>query len=291
MQGIIVKGVGGSYQVRCAEQDYTCHAKGVLRYLKHKPLVGDRVSIEILDEEKHIANLIEILPRRNELIRPAVANIDQAMIEFAVKDPEPNFNLLDRFLLFMEKQAIPVTIIVNKVDLDDQNRLDTFRSIYEPIGYTVLPVSTQTGEGVEAIREAIRGKVTVWAGPSGVGKSSLINRLAPEEQMETGELSQKIMRGKNTTRHTQLLCCGENTFVCDTPGFSSIDVFETEPEKVKDHFREFAKATSPCRFSNCLHLEEPSCGVKAAVEAGLISPERYENYRLFYKECKSKKPF
>lgn len=288
MQGIIIKGVGGSYQVRCAEKDYNCHAKGLLRYNKLKPLVGDHVEIDILDEEKSTANMVRILTRKNELIRPAVANIDQAIIEFAVRDPEPNLNLLDRFLLFMDTKDIPVIIVLNKIDLAEPEEINRIKDIYTDIGYQVLTVSTKDDIGIDEIKAVTKGKVTVWAGPSGVGKSSLINMLSPEESMETGDLSQKIMRGKNTTRHTQLLCCEADTYVCDTPGFSSIEVFESEPDKVKEHFSEFYRL-EPCKFADCRHISEPGCSVKQALSEGKISESRYENYVLFYKDVDSRK--
>ena len=290
MQGIILKGVGGSYEVRSEGRDYTCHAKGVLRYQCRKPLVGDRAEIDIIDEEKLTANIIRILERKNELIRPAVANIDQAIVEFAARDPKPNLNLLDRFLLFMESQSIDVIIVFNKADLCEGSEVKELSSIYENIGYRVLSVSALNNTGIKEVEEVIKGKTSVWAGPSGVGKSSLINRLSPEEQMETGELSAKIMRGKNTTRHTRLLCCGDDTYVCDTPGFSSMDIFENEPENIKLYFPEF-KELPPCRFPDCSHISEPGCRVKEAVGSGDIATSRYENYVLFYKESLSKKQY
>lgn len=291
MQGKIIKGVGGSYIVRCDGRDYTCHAKGILRYRNQKPLIGDMVIIEPLKEEPGMANILEILPRANALIRPAVANVDQAIIEFAAKDPVPNANLLDRFLIRMEEQEVPVKICINKIDLVRKEELSAFADIYRDIGYQVFPVSAVTGEGLEDLKHVLRGKTTVWAGPSGVGKSSLINMLTPESIMETGIISEKIRRGKHTTRHVQLLDCGDNTYVCDTPGFSSIDLPDIKPEKLQFYFGEFGPFISSCRFKGCVHIGERECGVKDAVREGFIHRERYENYRLFYMDLKNRKKY
>ncbi len=294
MQGRIIKGVGGSFIVRTDEQDFVCRAKGSLRYQKVRPLIGDMVEITPLENEENTANIVEILPRKNELIRPLVSNIDQAVIEFAAKDPMPSTYLLDKFLVQMKYQNVPVIICINKIDLVNMNEAKDFAGIYEKIGYTVLYVSAQTHEGLEALKSVIAGKTTVWAGPSGVGKSSIINLLAPEEKMETGALSEKIKRGKNTTRHVQLLDCGKtgepgtSTYVCDTPGFSSIDLPPIAPKELEDYFEEFAEFIPGCRFRGCAHIGEWECGVKTAVRDGKISKNRYEDYKLFYEELKNR---
>ena len=294
MQGRIIKGVGGSFIVRADEQDYVCHAKGALRYQKVRPLIGDMVEITPLENEENAANIVEILPRKNELIRPLVSNIDQAVIEFAAKDPMPSTYLLDKFLVQMMYQKVPVIICINKIDLVNMDEARAFAGIYEKIGYRVLYVSAQTHEGLENLKREIEGKTTVWAGPSGVGKSSIINLLAPEEKMETGVLSEKIKRGKNTTRHVQLLDCGNgdklgtSTYVCDTPGFSSIDLPPIAPKELEDYFEEFAEFIPGCRFRGCAHIGEWECGVKTAVRDGKISKSRYEDYKLFYEELKSR---
>ncbi len=291
MQGKIIKGVGGSYVVRCGKKDYVCYAKGILRYKNQKPMIGDMVSFEPINEEPGMANILEILPRANALIRPAVSNVDQAIIQFAAKDPAPNTNLLDRFLIRMEEQELPVIICINKIDLAAEDDLLRFTDIYRSIGYPVLPFCACTGEGLPALLEVIRGKTTVWAGPSGVGKSSVINLLAPESSMETGSISEKIRRGKHTTRHVQLLACGENTYVCDTPGFSSLELPDILPEKLQYYFGEFEQFIPSCRFKGCVHIGERECGVKDAARDGLIHPERYENYRLFYNDLKNRKKY
>ena len=206
MQGKIIKGIAGFYYVDVAESGvYECKAKGIFRKEKKKPLVGDNVEIEVLDEKEKTGNLIQILPRKNELIRPAAANVDQALVIFAVRQPDPNYQLLDRFLITMEQQEIPSIICFNKKDLAEQEELDQMYQIYISCGYQVLLTSAEQEEGINQIRKILEGKTTVVAGPSGVGKSSLTNLLQEEVSMETGEISKKLKRGRHTTRHAQLL--------------------------------------------------------------------------------------
>ena len=223
MQGKIIKGIGGFYYVHDGiGKVYECRAKGIFRNRGIKPLVGDDVEISVLDEEKATGNLDEILPRKNRLIRPAVSNVDQAVVVFAITDPMPNLNLLDRFLVMMERQEVPVSICFNKIDLVDAAEQEKLRAIYEPAGYPVHFISTYEKSGLEEFHRLIIGKTTVLAGPSGVGKSSITNFIQPEAQMETGGISEKIRRGKHTTRHSELFFVEESTYMMDTPGFSSL---------------------------------------------------------------------
>ena len=253
---------------------------------KKKPLVGDNVEIEVLDEKEKTGNLIQILPRKNELIRPAAANVDQALVIFAVRQPDPNYQLLDRFLITMEQQEIPSIICFNKKDLAQQEELERMYQIYSSCGYQVLLTSAQQEEGIEQIRKILEGKTTVVAGPSGVGKSSLTNLLQGEVSMETGEISRKLKRGRHTTRHAQLLTVGEHTYLMDTPGFSSLFVEGMEKEELRFHYPEFTEYEGNCRFQGCVHVHEPDCAVKQAMEEGKIHRQRYENYVSFYEELK-----
>ena len=285
MVGKIIKGIAGFYYVYVEDSGiYECKAKGAFRKEKIKPLVGDDVEIDVISEEEKTGNVIDILPRKSELIRPAVANVDQALLIFATKSPEPNLNLLDRFLCMMEEQELPIIICFNKEDLSEEGFEEQMRRTYEQAGYSVIFTSAKKEEGIDKIRDVLRGKTSTVAGPSGVGKSSIVNLLTAGQVMETGEVSEKIGRGKHTTRHSELLYLGEDTFIMDTPGFSSLFVPKLEPVDLYTLFPEFIEPASNCRFTGCAHHKEPDCGVKQAVEEGSIAQSRYENYLQIYLE-------
>ena len=290
MQGKIIKGIAGFYYVYGEDEMlYECKAKGVFRNKKIKPLVGDNVEIEILDEGNRIGNIINIYDRENELIRPAVSNISQALVVFAIANPMPNLNLLDRFLVMMERNEIDTIICFNKIDLVDEEEILKLRDIYVKAGYHVMFTSTKENMGIEEVLRVIDGKTTAFAGPSGVGKSSLLNALIPEANSQTGEISEKIKRGKHTTRHTEIFNVSDDTYLMDTPGFSSLYVNDFEKEELKNYFREFIEYNNGCRFTGCVHVNEPDCLVKEAVENGGINRSRYDNYILMYEEIKNKK--
>lgn len=292
MQGKIIKGIAGFYYVYvegCGT--YECKAKGIFRKDHVKPLVGDDVFVDVLDEEEMLGNIRQILPRRSALVRPAVANVDQAMIIFAIVKPNPNFNLLDRFLIRMERQDLPTIICFNKQDIASAEEKEALRRAYETCGYHVLFISALENEGVEQVRELLVGKTTTVAGPSGVGKSSLINQLAPKANMETGAISAKIERGRHTTRHSEIIALGEETYIVDTPGFTSLDISEITKEELGQYYPEFVQYEPYCKFSGCAHISEPSCGVKDAVEEGRISRVRYDNYKVLYQELKDVKRY
>ena len=292
MQGKIIKGIAGFYYVYVEGHGiYECKAKGIFRKDHVKPLVGDDVIVDVLDESKMLGNIREILPRRSALIRPAVANVDQALVIFSIVKPNPNFNLLDRFLIRMERQNLPTIICFNKQDIATDDEKDALRKGYETCGYQVCFVSALENEGLEQIKALLAGKTTTVAGPSGVGKSSLINQLAPKANMATGAISEKIERGKHTTRHSEIIAIGEETYIVDTPGFTSLDISEITKEELGSYYPEFAQYEPCCKFSGCAHISEPSCGVKDAVEAGKISRVRYENYKVLYQELKEQKRY
>ena len=287
MQGKIVKGISGFYYVHVAESGiYECKAKGIFRNQKIKPLVGDNVEIAVLNEEEKIGNVEKILPRKNELIRPAVANIDQALVIFALENPTPNLTLLDRFLVMMEQQNVPTAVCFNKRDLAGEDYTDHLRRIYEGCGYRVFIVSAEKEQGMQEVEAYLKGKTTAVAGPSGVGKSSITNRMQKEVRMETGEISKKLKKGKHTTRHSQMIPIDHGTYLCDTPGFSSLYTTNMEKEELKNYFPEFHPYEGKCRFLGCVHGKEPGCAVKEALEKGNISKERFENYTMFYEELK-----
>lgn len=292
MKGKIVKGIAGFYYVDVVGSGvYECKAKGVFRKEKRKPLVGDNVEIEVLDEKDREGNITEILPRKNELVRPAAANVDQALVVFAVAKPDPHFHLLDRFLVMMERKEIPVILCFNKDDLGTEEKIRELRDIYRDCGCTLVFASAGMQRNIGEIRRLLAGKTTVIAGPSGVGKSTLINLLQPEANMETGSISTKIERGKHTTRHSELFALGDHSYIMDTPGFSSLYVEDLEKEDLKYYFPEFASYEGSCRFNGCDHIHEPGCAVKQAVEEGKIHPSRYENYKAFYEELKGQRRY
>ena len=292
MQGKIVKGIAGFYYVHVVESGlYECQAKGIFRKEKLKPLVGDMVEIDILDETEKKGNIVKILERKNELIRPAVANIDQALVVFAVTKPKPHFNLLDRFLIMMESKDIPVILCFNKKDIATEPEIQELKEIYAACGYQMIFTSALEEDNVDEVKQLLRGKTTAIAGPSGVGKSSLINIFQPDAKMETGSISEKIERGRHTTRHSELIWIEENTYIMDTPGFSSLYTNEFEKEELKYYFREFEQYEGQCKFLGCDHIHEPGCRVKQALEEGGIHPVRYQNYLEMYQELKDKRRY
>ncbi|WP_283681845.1 ribosome small subunit-dependent GTPase A [Parablautia sp. Marseille-Q6255] len=291
MQGKIIRGVGGFYYVDAADGNvYECRAKGIFRKNKIKPLVGDNVEISVLDETARTGNVDALLPRRNALIRPAVANVDQALVVFAAASPKPNLNLLDRFLISMQQQDIPVIICFNKMDIASDECAKALEETYRGSGYRICFASVARREGIEEIQALLEGKTTVAAGPSGVGKSSLTNELQPDIRMEVGEIS-RIERGRHTTRHTELIVLRRNTYFLDTPGFSSLYLQGIEYGELRDYFHEFLQYEPYCRFQGCMHLSEPDCAVKEALAKGRISQSRYENYVQLAQELRDKKKY
>lgn len=292
MTGKIVKGIAGFYYVHTEEYGVLeCKAKGIFRNRSIKPLVGDDVSVELLDKESLTGNITDVLPRRNELIRPAVANVDQAVVIFAAAEPEPNLNLLDRFLLMMTKQEVDTVICFNKADLISDKRLQELETTYRDCGYRTLFISAREQRGTADLRELLVGRTTVLAGPSGVGKSTVMNLMQPEAGMQTGTVSEKIKRGKHTTRHSELFYLAPDTYLMDTPGFSSLYVTDMEKEELQQYFYEFRDFATECRFADCVHIGEADCAVKQAVAAGRISSIRYENYLQMYQELQNKKKY
>lgn len=292
MLGKIIRGIAGFYYVDVEGYgEVECKAKGIFRNRKIKPLVGDDVEVVILDEDKKTGNITEIKERKSELIRPAVANIDQALVIFAVNDPAPNYNLLDRFLVMMERQNIETIICFNKVDKSSKEERERILDVFAGTGYQVIFTNALTGVGVDRVKEILNGKVTVLAGPSGVGKSSLTNQIQDQVLMETGGISEKIKRGKHTTRHTEFIAMKHHTYLLDTPGFSSLYLTDMEAKDLKDYYPEFLKYSMGCRFNGCNHINEPDCKVKEALTQDKISKTRYDNYCQIFDELKNQKRF
>lgn len=284
MEGIIAKGVGGLYYVYGSDgKVYESKARGRFRKDGMKPLVGDRVLLT--DISSNTAVIDEILTRKNEVLRPACANIDQVMIVFAAAKPSIQYDLLNRFLVRMELERIPVLIGISKTDLSSEDACVEIRSFFETTGYPLFFFSVNEKYGMDELKTAFLGKTTAFAGPSGVGKSSLINYFCPEANMETGDISRKIERGKHTTRHAEIFAMESGTgYLMDTPGFSSLFLNEIKPLELWRYFPEMISEEQYCRFSGCSHMEEPDCGIKQAVATGKISKIRYEGYRQIYNE-------
>lgn len=280
-EGRILRSLSGFYDVQTPQGLVTCRARGILRKEGNSPLTGDLVEITV---EKGKGMVEKILPRKNHFIRPAVANVDALVVFAANVNPVTEPFLIDRVAAIAGDQNVPVYLCVNKCDLDPAH--DLVR-IYEHAGFPVICTSAETGEGVEALRALLEGKLTAFTGNSGVGKSSILNRLAPELKLETGEVSEKLGRGRHTTRHVELYRLGENTYVADTPGFSSFDTDQMElilKENLQYAFPDFGSFIGKCRFDDCSHRKEPDCAVRAAVEAGDIEASRYESYLKLYEK-------
>ncbi|MCR4791392.1 MAG: ribosome small subunit-dependent GTPase A [Lachnospiraceae bacterium] len=291
MNGKIIRGVGGFYYVVSGSQTYECRAKGAFRKEGLKPLVGDDCRIDVIDEAAKTGNVTELLPRRNSLFRPEVANVDLLLIVFAVKNPDPSLNLLDRFLINLEKEKLPCIIAFNKEDIDSEGLGEEYVGIYQNAGYDSMLISALTGEGFDELKKVLKGRTAALAGPSGAGKSTTINRLFGDSVSATGEISAKISRGKNTTRHSELFMIDEDTYILDTPGFTSFENRGITEADLWKYYPEFSEHEKNCRFAGCSHISEPDCGIKSAVEDSKISSVRYDNYCKIYAELASRKKY
>ena len=285
-KGIITKGIGGFYYVQTADGLIESRARGVFREDKLKPTIGDKVTIKISDEDK-TGYILDIEERSSELIRPAVANVTKAIVVMSVKKPDINLWLMDKFLLMAEYENLDISICINKIDLDmeESNRI---KEIYEKAGYKVILTSAENNIGIEELDEELKNNISVFAGPSGAGKSSLLNRVCKDFDLEVGDVSDKTKRGKHTTRHVELLKLTEDSYVLDTPGFSSLKLdFIEDSSEVRHYFREISDYGQDCKFQSCIHDREPGCSVKEHVESGDIDKARYENYLALYEEVKN----
>lgn len=287
IEGILLKGYGGFYYVYGDERVWECSLRGRFRVKEQNFLPGDRVKIAVKDETK--GTVEAALPRRNYLIRPAIANVDQVFLVFALTTPKPDMNLLDRLLIQVLAEKIEPVLVFTKLDKVEEHREEGGASglaipeIYREIGFEVCVISNKTGQGVETVAAHLKNKISVLAGPSGAGKSSLCNVLLPGMKLKTGELSAKAKRGRHTTRHIELMLCSGG-FVADTPGFSSLFLPKMKREELSGYFPEFGPFGRRCRFSSCLHAKEPDCAVKEALENKEIFHLRYAHYLTFLQE-------
>lgn len=281
--GIVIKNMNGYFYVQAEDgQVHECKVRGRLKQRRYSLLVGDRVTF-------NPAGTIEkILPRHNELKRPHVANLDQVILVVAAHEPDINELLLNKLIVMIEHADIPLVLCINKCDLQDDSTA-ALAAVYRQIGYTVILTSTRTGEGLSTLTEQLHHKVSAFAGPSGVGKSSLLNAIEPSFAFQTGSVSDKIKRGRHTTRHASLYSLDGDSFIMDTPGFSAIDFSDISEERLPSLYPEFLAAEGDCKFSPCYHEHEPVCGVKEALETGQISAGRYESYLVIREEIRSQR--
>jgi len=291
IRGFILKGIAGTYVVRTKKGNFTCEITGKIKFEDDRPIVGDFVLIEVINPEEKLAMIAEILPRKTQLHRPKVSNVSQAVIVFALKNPDPHLHLLDHIITFVEYSGLKTLICFNKADIDDDQLVDDYRRIYEAIGYTVIVTSTKSEQGKEELTKALKNEISVFAGPSGVGKSSLLNMIQPNLQLKTGEISEKIKRGKHTTRHTELISLKKGGWVVDTPGFANLDISFIKEENLSQYFKEINKWGHQCKFNNCMHTNEPKCVVKKKLEAKEMTRSRYDSYVLILKEIRENRRF
>ena len=297
MKGLVIKGIGGFYYVKIGDDIFECRGRGLLKIEGKKLAVGDIVELTETELSKeaekrgisHEGVIESIYPRKNEFVRPPIVNVDCFIVTFAAKSPDPDLSLIDKFIIMAEMRNVECIILVNKADLADEEYLAELESVYSG-GYTVLIASCVTGEGIDKLKQAISGKTVCFAGPSGVGKSTLINKLIPTADMETGSLS-KISRGRHTTRHVEIFTAEGGGLVYDTPGFTSFEIMEAEENNLKDFFPEFEAYNKLCYFDNCRHINEPDCAVREAVKSGEINKRRYESYKDIIKEIKKKRKY
>ena len=287
MEGLIIKGIGGFYYVKTEEGLIEARGRGIFKKDGTTLCVGDLVEVDIISPEDKKGVINRIMPRKNCFIRPPIANIDVFAVVFAAKAPAPNFPVIDRFLVNAERHNVDPVICINKMDLVSSKELEELKAVYDG-AYKVIQMITKTGEGVEDLLTLIKDKKTALAGPSGVGKSSILNMLHPEANMETGDVSRKTMRGKHTTRHVEIFEIEQGGMIFDTPGFTSFEIGDMEPSELKHFYPEFERLDGRCRYDDCNHLKEPDCAIKAAVKSGKINHRRYQSYVYNMEELKSR---
>lgn len=280
--GIIVKGIGGFYYVKTDEGIFECRAQGKFRNKSLKPMIGDRVDILISDD--NTGSVSNIYERKNEFVRPPVANVDQLILVVAAKNPEPDLMFVDKMTVIANHKNVELILCINKIDIGNEET-DRIKSIYTNAGFKVIETSAVDGIGIDDVKEYLDDKITAFAGFSGVGKSSILNAIT-DAKAETGEISKKLKRGKHTTRHVELFEYGENSYIMDTPGFSMLDLPYIKASELENYFPEFAKHIGNCKFAGCTHTSEPGCSVKKCVEQGEIDSGRYNHYVEFYNRLK-----
>lgn len=291
MKGLVLKGVGGHYTVKTKKGIFICEPRGKLKLDQKRLIVGDFVNVEKVQAKDSNGVIDRIYPRKTQLFRPLVANVSQCLIVFAVTHPDPQFQLLDKLLLLTESKGLKTTICFNKIDIADEKMAELLKEKYEKVGYNVLLTSVKDHIGRDQLIDVLKDEITVLAGPSGVGKSSLLNMVQPNFELRIGQVSKKNKRGRHTTRHTELMSLNSGGWVVDTPGFMTLELSFLEKEEIKEYFIEFKRQASNCKFNNCLHLDEPGCYIKKQVDSGLIDESRYQSYQSFIKEVEDNRRF
>lgn len=290
MKGLIVKGIGGFYYVDTAQGIIEAKGRGIFKKDGITLAVGDIVELEIIDEEGKKGVINSINPRKNQFIRPPIANVDTFVVVFAAAKPKPNLILVDKFLIMAEMHGVEAVICINKSDLVSPETLAEYKAIYEDI-YPVITVSARTGEGLDRLKEVISGKTAALAGPSGVGKSTILNALIPHANMETGSVSEKTKRGKHTTRHVEIFDAEGGGRIFDTPGFTSFEILEAEEDNLMHYYPDIDKYSGGCYYDNCRHLKEPQCAVREALDDGKIHKLRYQSYTANMEEIKNRRKY
>lgn len=291
MQGLIIENISNLYKIKANNKIYEANARGRLKKEEITPVVGDNVKIEILDEENKKAIIEEILPRTTYIKRPKMSNITQLILVVSSKNPKPDLLLLDKQLAFAEYLGIKSIIVLNKTDLDKKHDFEKIKTIYEKIGYKVIKTVAKGEEGIEDLKEELKGNINAFSGNSGVGKSTLINAIFKNNITQEGEISQRNKKGKNTTTSTAIYEIDENTYIADTPGFSTFDISEIEYKNLDKFFKEFKPLIENCEFVGCTHIKEEKCGIKQAIQNGKIDNGRYERFCKIYQELKEKEKY
>lgn len=290
MEGLIVKGIGGFYYVDTGSEIIEAKGRGIFKKDGITLAVGDRVELEIIDEAEKKGVINSIYPRKNQFIRPPIVNVDTFVVVFAASKPKPNLVLVDKFLVMAEMHGVEAVICINKSDLVSRDELDEYRNVYDGI-YPVIAVSARTGEGMDELKKAISGKTAAFAGPSGVGKSTITNALVPHANMETGSISEKTKRGRHTTRHAEIFKAEGGGRIFDTPGFTSFEIMEADEDSLMHYYPDIEHFSGDCYYDNCRHLKEPQCAVREALKEGKIHRLRYESYSANMEEIKNRRKY
>ncbi len=288
MQGLIIENISNLYKIKSGNNIYEAVARGKFKNDNITPVVGDNVEIDITDEENKKAVIEKILDRKIYVKRPKIANITQMVFVLSSKDPKPDILMLDKQLAFAEFLGVKSIIVLNKTDLDNKKQFEEIKKDYEKIGYKVIETQAKEGIGVDELKEKLKGNINVFSGNSGVGKSTLINAIFKDKITQEGEISKKNKKGKNTTTYIKLYEIDKNTYIADTPGFSTFDISEIKSKELCNFFKEFKKYIKDCEYIGCTHIKEENCGIKRALEDGKITESRYQNFCKIYEDLKEK---